>query len=329
MLTPGLVDVHNNGAFGVDFAMADAAGWSRALAGLAARGVTSVLPTVITAPLEELVAALGRAASFHAEPGQARMLGIHLEGPFLSPAHPGAHRVDWILDPAHDAVSALLAAGAGMLRMVTLAPERPGGMAAVRRFVEVGIMVSLGHSDADAGITAAAVAAGASCVTHVFNAMRPLRHRDPGLVGVALTEARVRVGLIVDGLHVDPVACRLVFAAAAGRVMAVSDSILVAGLAAGATGWFGGGDVVLDAAGLGRRQDGTISGGGIVLDEGMRRLIHMGIDPAAALHAATEVPADALGRPDLGRIAVGAVADLVWWDADWVPRRVWVGGIEV
>ena len=327
VLTPGLIDLHNNGAFGIDFAAADAAGWRHALVHLAAHGVTAVQPTAITAPLPALVAVLRRAAGYN-RVGGARMLGVHLEGPFLSPAYRGAHRDDWLRDPAAESVEALLASG-GALRTVTLAPERPGALEAIRRLVGAGVIVALGHSDATAAQAHAAADAGASMITHLFNAMRPFRHRDPGLPGAALTDERLRCGLIVDGLHVDPMACRIAFAARPGGIVAVTDSILVAGVPPGVPHRFGGEPVIADADGLGRRVDGTISGAGIVLDEGVRRMIAAGVDAAVVLRAATETAADAIGRADLGRIAVGAAADLVWWDADWRPQRVWIGGEAV
>ncbi len=334
VLTAGMLDLHNNGAFGVDFAEASTADWRTILARLAAHGVTSVQPTIITAPIPALIAALERIGS--AMPAQAgaplaRVLGVHLEGPFLAPARRGAHRADWIADPTADRLDALLdhPAVRRLLRMVTLAPEQPGGLAAVRRLADAGIAVALGHSDATAAQATAAAEAGATAVTHVFNAMRPFAHRDPGLSGVALTDPRLRPCVIVDGQHVDAVAARLVFAAAGARTVAVTDSIALAGLPPGASCCFGGARATLGPDGLGRRDDGTIAGAGIVLDEGIRRMIRAGIDPAAVLHAATQAPADLVGRPDLGRLAVGALADLVWWDEAWVPRRVWVGGMEV
>ncbi len=318
-LTAGLIDLHNNGAFGVDFATADADGLRRLLTALAARGVTAVQPTVITAPLPELAGALDRIGG---ETG-ARVLGVHLEGPFLSPVRRGAHRADWLATPTAAALAAIMRA-----RTVTLAPELAGGLDAVRRLAAAGVVVSIGHSDADAGMALAAADAGATAVTHVFNAMRPFAHRDPGLAGVALTDPRLWCCLIVDGVHVDPVACRVAFAAAGRRLVAVTDSILIAGLPPGTTLPFGGAPVSVAADGAGRRADGSLAGAGVTLDEGVRRMIAAGVPAADALHAATEAPARMLRRDDLGRIALGALADLVLWDDDWVPRRVWIGGVE-
>jgi N-acetylglucosamine-6-phosphate deacetylase len=144
-----------------------------------------------------------------------------------------------------------------------------------------------------------------------------------------LVDERFWIGLIVDAQHVHPTVCRLVFRAAPGRVVAVTDSILTAGLPNGTSLSFGGLPVANDATGLGRRPDGTIAGAGIVLDEGVRRMVAAGIDPATVLAAATEAPARSLGRTDVGHLLPGAHADLVWWDDDLFPRRVWVGGLAV
>ena len=331
-LTAGLLDLHNNGAFGVDFATADAPQWSAVLAGFAACGVTGVLATVITQPIPAIHAAMLQARSAAGlEAPVARVLGVHLEGPYLLPARRGAHLAEWLQEPSPAALDTLLgdAATRTMLRLVTLAPELPHALDAIRRLVAAGIIVSLGHTDADAAQVGAAADAGATMVTHLFNAMRPFSHRDPAVPGAALCDPRLFCGLIVDGVHVDPLACRLALQAAPGRIVAVTDSIVVAGMAEGTTLEFGGAPVTVGADGAGRRADGTLSGAGITLDAGVRRMIAAGLDPAVVLHAATAAPAQVLGRHDLGRIAPGALADLVWWDEDWRPRRVWIGGREV
>ncbi len=330
MLTPGLVDIHSNGAFGVDFADADVPAYRRALGAMARRGTTSVQPTSITAPIPSLLASLDRCRAAQdalADEPVARILGAHLEGPFLSATRRGAHRADWLADPTAERLDPLLAHPT--LTMMTLAPERDGALDAIRRLVARGVRVSLGHTDATAEQVRAGTDAGATLVTHLYNAMRPFQHRDPGVPGAALTDPRLVCGLIGDGWHAHPLACRLAFQAAPGRIALVSDSVLLAGLPAGTTLTFGGLPATLDAHGLGRREDGTISGAGTLLDEDVRRMIAAGLDPALVLDAATRVPALALGRDDIGRLAQGARADLVLWDEDWHPRRVWVGGVEV
>jgi N-acetylmuramic acid 6-phosphate etherase/N-acetylglucosamine-6-phosphate deacetylase len=324
-LTPGLIDIHNNGAFGVDFCAATPPDWHNVITRLAACGVTSVLPTIITAPLPAIHAAAARcAAAMAAHPG---ILGLHLEGPFLAPAKRGAHRRDWLAAPSPAALDALLADAAlrSVLRLVTLAPELPGALAAISRFVQAGIRVALGHTDTSAAEMRAAAAAGASLVTHVFNAQSALSHRAPGAPGVALTDPRLHPCVIVDGLHLDPAIMQLAFAACP-RAIAVTDSILIAGLPAGAVRDFGGMPVTAAPEGIGRRPDGTIAGAGITLDEGIRRMIAAGIPAETAFTAATARPAAALGVADRGRIAPGLRADLVWWDDDFTVQQVWTGG---
>jgi N-acetylmuramic acid 6-phosphate etherase/N-acetylglucosamine-6-phosphate deacetylase len=325
VLTPGLIDLHNNGAFGVDFATATPAEFASCLAGLASRGVTSVLPTIITAPLAALHDAAAKiAAAMALHPA---ILGLHLEGPFLAEARRGAHRADWLQIPDTEALDTLLADPRlrQVLRLITLAPELPGAGPAIRRLVAAGVIVSLGHTDATAAQMQVAADAGASMVTHVFNAQSALAHRAPGAPGIALTDPRLHPCLIADGLHVDPVILNLAFAACP-RAIAVTDSILIAGLPAGAVKTFGGTPVHAGADGLGRRADGTIAGGGITLDEALRRLIAAGVPPETALVAATARPAAALGLADRGRIAPGARADLIWWDDAFNLQQVWTAG---
>lgn len=329
-LTPGLVDIHTNGGFGVDFAEADEPLFRRVLDAMARRGTTSVQVTSVTAPIPSLLASLERChtaqKTLAGEP-VARILGAHVEGPFLAEARRGAHRADWLTDPTLDRLDPLLVHP--VLTMMTLAPERDGAIEAIRRLTERGVHVSVGHTDATADQVRAGADAGATLVTHLFNAMRPFHHRDPGVPGAALTDPRLTLGLIGDCGHVHPIACRLAFQAAGGRIALVSDSVSLAGMPAGTTLVFGGMPATLDAQGLARRRDGTISGAGTLLDEGVRRMIGAGLDPAVVIDAATRVPAQALGRHDVGVVAVGTEADLVLWDAAWQPLRVWVHGREV
>ena len=330
ILTPGLVDVQVNGAFGVDAVRADAQGWERLCAGLLPTGVTSYCPTFITAPVDELVGGLRRAAAARRDLAGtgARILGVHLEGPFLSPVQPGMHPVESMTEPTPGLVDALLVAGGADLVLTTLAPEVPGGVEAVRRFVEAGVVVSLGHSDATAAVVAQAVDAGASSVTHLFNAQRGLGHREPGVAGHALFEPRLTLGLIADLHHVAASVCGIVFRAAAGRVALVTDAMAAAGMPPG-TYQLGGVEVVVDEVeGLPRLVDGTIAGSALTLDRAVRNLVTIGIDPAGVLDAATRVPADLLRRSDLGRITPGSAADLVWWTEEYRPRRVWTDGVE-
>ncbi len=319
-LSPGLIDIHNNGAFGVDFSSGTTAEWAFVIERLAARGVTSVLPTIITAPFEAIHEAAVRVAkAAKVYPG---VLGLHLEGPFLAPKKRGAHRAEWLQDFSPETMEALLATTA--LRVVTLAPELPGALEAIRALVKTGVVVSLGHTEATSAEMQRGVDAGARLVTHVFNAQSAFGHRSPGAAGVALTDERLFPCLIVDGLHVDPIVLKLAFSAN-DRAIAVTDSILVAGMEEGFEAEFGGAKVRLEG-GIGRRPDGTIAGAGITLDQGVRRLISAGISAEIAFSAATERPAKVLNLGDRGRIASGCRADLVWWDDAFAVQRVWQAG---
>ena len=325
VLVPGLVDIQINGCFGVDFVAADPAGWAEVSRRLPETGVTSFQPTFITAPVPDLVAALRRTAALPADLGGARVLGVHVEGPFLALNRHGAHDPALLCDPTPEAVDALLGAAPGLLRLHTLAPERPGGLAAIRRIVDAGVLVSVGHSDATAEQTEAAADAGARLVTHLFNAMRPLHHREPGVIGQGLVDTRLTCGLIADLHHVAAPVCRLAFSAAPGRIVLVTDAVAAAGMPPG-TYDLGGQQVSVDPLGLPRRPDGTIAGSGLRLDAAIANVVAAGVDLRSAVDAATRLPADILGRPDLGRIEVGATADLVWLGDDLSARATWLAG---
>lgn len=330
ILTPGLVDLQVNGAFGIDLAVADTAGWAEVARGLARRGVTAYQPSFVTAPVRALRAALDRVTALRpalAAPGLARVLGVHLEGPFLSPVRAGAHDPTHMVAPTPAALGELLR-GDGpdpTLTMVTIAPELPGAIEAVRRLRVCGVVVSVGHSDATAEQTAAAADAGATMVTHIFNAQRGLDHREPGVAGHALDDGRLHVGLIPDLRHVSASVCRLVMSAAAGRVALVSDATAAACMPPGRY-TLGGRPIEVGPSGLPQAAEGAFAGSAVCLDEGVRRLAGAGLGLAAVLTAATRVPADALGRRDVGRLAPGAYADLVWWSDDLRVLRTWIGG---
>jgi N-acetylglucosamine-6-phosphate deacetylase len=330
VLLPGLIDLQVNGCYGQDLAGVDQAGWARVVRRLPETGTTAFLPTLITAPVGELDRALRSAAGFVAGlPAGARVLGVHLEGPFLSPARAGAHRRDWMVPASPEAVAGLLAAGSGLVRVVTLAPEVAGGLAAVAQLASAGVVVSVGHSDATAGQVAAAADAGARMVTHLFNAQRPFHHREPGVVGQALTDPRLTSGLIADRSHVAAAAAAMAFAAAPGRVCLVTDAIAAAGMPPGR--YLLGGEPVTvgpgDAPPL--RRDGTLAGSVLRMDRAVANVVAAGIGLAEAITAATRIPADLIGRPDLGRLSPGAAADLAWLGDDLRTRAVWVAGEQV
>ncbi len=330
VLAPGLVDVQVNGCFGTDLAEASGDGWREVCARLPETGVTSFQPTFISAPVPELVQALRRTARLLVGgplPG-ARPLGVHLEGPFLSTLHRGAHDPAVLVDPKPEAVLALLVAAPGLLTMVTLAPERAGALDAVAELVQAGVRVSVGHSDATAVQVAAAAEAGATMITHLFNAQRGLHHREPGVPGHALVDPRLRLGLISDLVHVSAEVLRLVWAAAGDRVVLVTDAVAAAGMPPGEY-VLGGQRIVQPADGPPVRADGVIAGSGLRADDALAHTVGLGVSLYDAVRAATLVPADVLGRNDIGRLAPGAPADLVWLDDSLRTRATWVAGEQV
>lgn len=330
-LVPGLVDLQVNGYYGVDFQTAGADELASVAARLPETGTTAFLPTYITAPLGELADGLRSAACVIPQiSGGARVLGVHLEGPFLSPARRGAHDPDWLAPASPEAVTQLLAAGAGALRLVTLAPEVPGGLAAIGQLAAAGMLVSVGHSDATAAQVAAAADAGARMVTHLFNAQRPLNHREPGVVGQALTDPRLVSGLIADLRHVAAAVCRIAFTAAPGRICLVTDAAACAGLGPGR--YLLGGQPIELPPGENEapvRADGTLAGSALRLDRAVANLVAAGAALAAAVAAATRIPADLIGRRDLGRLVPGALADLCWLGEDLRAQATWARGEQV
>jgi N-acetylglucosamine-6-phosphate deacetylase len=330
LLVPGLVDLQVNGYYGVDLADGDPDGWALVARRLPETGTTAFLPTFITAPVPTLATALRSAAkATEAVTAGARVLGVHLEGPFLSPARAGAHRRDWIVPPSPGAVAELLEAGQGLLRLVTLAPEADGALAAIGTLAAAGVLVSVGHSDATAAEVAAGAAAGARMVTHLFNAQRGLHHREPGVVGQALTDPRLTSGLIVDLSHVSAAACAIAFAAAPGRICLVTDAAACAGMPPGRY-LLGGQPVDLPAGGGAPvRPGGTLAGSALRMDQAVGNAVAVGLGLPEAVAAASRIPADLIGRPDLGRLAAGAVADLAWLGDDLRTRATWVNGAQV
>jgi len=304
---PGFVDLQVNGFGGVDFLAAATDDYRRAGEALLATGVTAYQPTFITAAESTIVEAL-RALPQHASP---RILGAHLEGPFLSPerlgTHPQAHR----RDPDLDLLERLLEPG-GVTEM-TIAPELPGADELIRRLLERGVVVSAGHTNATSEEAHEAFDLGISTTTHLFNAMRPFRSRDPGIAGVALTRKDVFVQIIVDGHHLADETVRLVWAAAGGRTALVTDA--TAGAPDGG-GTFQLGDVEIEiAAGAPPiREDGVLAGTVLTMIEAVRNVHALGISFEDAVGAATVVPARILGRTDVGVLEPGAPADVVVLD---------------
>jgi N-acetylglucosamine-6-phosphate deacetylase len=319
LAVPGFVDLQVNGFGGVDFLDADADGYRRAGDALLESGVTAYLPTLITSPEAQVLAAMREVPRDEARP---RILGMHLEGPFLSPNRLGTHEASSRRDPDVALLDRLL--DAGTVRLMTLAPELPGADLLVDRLLERGVAVSLGHSDATAAQANAAFDRGARSVTHIFNAMRPFLHRDPGIVGAALARPDVVVSIILDGIHLAPETAQVVMRAANGRVALITDAITAAGVADGSYS-FGNFDVHVHE-GTVRGPDGVLAGSVLTMIEAVRNLHELGATLEEAVAAATSTPARVLGDAELGRLGIGLPADVVVLNDRVEIERVLVGG---
>lgn len=325
MLTPGFIDIHGHGGGGASYEDGPEA-IRRARALHRAHGTTRAVISLVTAPLD----ALERRTAMVADLMQTDpdILGSHLEGPFLDPAHRGAHDPALLRAPTAESVKRLLDAGRGTVRQITLAPELPGGIDAVRRAVEAGTAVAIGHTGADAATARAAFDAGATIVTHAFNAMPGLHHREMGPIGAATADPRVTLEVIADGVHLQPEIVRIAFAIAPGRIVLITDAMAAAG---STDGRYILGALEVDVIdGVARLVDGdSIAGSTLTQDSALRTSVAAGVDMQSAVHALTAAPAAAIGRgDDLGRITPGYVADAVLLNSQLQVCAVWSDGLR-
>jgi N-acetylglucosamine-6-phosphate deacetylase len=326
-LTPGLIDIHSHGGGSASF---DDGPESVAAALEVHRyhGTTRSVLSLVTADLAQLTQRLGAIADLAA--GDETILGSHLEGPFLNRRHKGAHDPSLLRNPDCAATETLLEAGRGTICQITLAPELPGGIRAVSSFVEAGIAVAVGHTDADYAKAREAFDAGASILTHAFNAMNGLHHREPGPVGAAIGTPHVTLEVVNDGVHLHPDVVRIAFNAAPGRIALVTDAMAAAGAEDGE--YRLGPLAVTVSGGVARLTNGgAIAGSTLTLDASLRRAVQqLGIALPAAVQALTETPARAIGRSrDLGRLDPGFAADAVLLDPDLRVKKVWAAGHRV
>jgi N-acetylglucosamine-6-phosphate deacetylase len=321
-VAPGLIDLQVNGGFGVEVGEDPAA--IRTLSKrLPTAGIVGFLPTIISAPADHY-ARVFRAFSAARDAHGARPLGLHLEGPFLSPHRAGAHRSD-VIEAADQALFDTLLNYDGF-RLMTLAPERTDACERIHQLRKRGIAVSLGHTDATLEEFVAGLDAGATMATHLYNAMSPFSHRTPQATGAALVDDRVTVGLIADGIHSHPASIQLAFRAKGPeRIALVSDLMPAAGMPPGQYE-FGGQRVSVDAT-TATLDDGTLAGSIVPLDQAIRNVINWTTaTPAEAIRMASETPARLLGLKDSGRIAAGCLADLVLFDDTFDVVATIVGG---
>jgi N-acetylglucosamine-6-phosphate deacetylase len=328
VVVPGFVDMHVHGGGGASYTDGVRDNARRAAMFHLRHGTTTTLASLVTAPREALLDAVTVLTDLTTD---GTVGGIHLEGPWLSAARCGAHERTQLRNPDPAEIDAVLAAGNGAIRMVTLAPELPGSHDAIKRFVDAGIVVALGHTDASYEQARAALQLGATVATHLFNAMRPPHHRDPGAVLALLEDPRVTVEIIADGVHLHPaVVRRVIDTAGPGRVALITDAIAAAGSADGSS-HVGSVEVEVVSGVATVRGTSTIAGGTATMDQLFRTVLNSlgpGSDDAlaAAVRMTSATPAAALGLNDVGTLGRGLSADLVVLDRDFRVCAVMADG---
>ena len=326
---PGLVDIHTHGAAGADFSDGDIEGLRRMAAHLAKCGVTSFAPTSMTLPYETLAAAFETAVHLRENrpAGCARVMGIHMEGPYFSEKKKGAQNGAYLKLPDPEGFRKLYEGCGGLVRIVDVAPELEGA-AEFAAGAKALCTVSVAHTDANYDEAAAVFDAGADHLTHLFNAMPPIHHRKPGVIGAASEREDVIAELICDGLHVHPSSVRMAFKLFPGRICLISDSLRCCGMPDGE--YELGGQQVFLSGGVARLADGTIAGAASDLYADMLNAIRFGIPRDEAVMAATIRPAREIGRDDeIGSVEVGKYADFVVCGENLQPEAVCIGGEAV
>lgn len=326
LVIPGLVDIHVHGCAGADFSDGDYAGLVRMARYLARRGVTSFAPASMTLPYDALDKAFRAAARLRREglADGARLMGIQMEGPFLSREKRGSQNPAYLRLPDWDRFLRLYDAAEGLLRIVDVAPELPGAVEFTCRASEK-CRVSVAHTAAGYDQAAAVFDAGATHLTHLFNAMSGIHHRHPGPIGVASERENVTAELICDGIHVHPSAVRMAFRLFPGRICLISDALRCCGMADGSYSL--GGQEILLSGGVARLTGGAIAGSAADLYQCMRRAVSFGIPREQAVWAATALPARVIGREsETGAIADGRAADFVICGGELEPEAVYLGG---
>src|SRR5690242_7963017 len=331
---PGFIDIHIHGAGGRDVMEAT----SEALGALARKvaefGTTSVLATTVTASPDDICRAASGISHYIAEQhgtaeGRAEVLGLHFEGPFISKARPGVHPVEWIQAPSADLLERFVQAAAGNARLLTIAPEVLGAAPCIEAARKAGLVVSVGHTDANYEQTRFAIAHGARSATHTYNAMRPFTHRDPGVIGAVLTSPEINAELIADGVHVEEGAMKLLLQAKGPeRVILVSDGLSATGMPDGK--YILGGFEITVSNGVCRNAAGILAGSTLTLDRALRNIVNLGIPLANAVRMLTTNPASLLGIEfKKGALCVGADADILLLDQALRVTNAWTRGLPI
>ena len=323
---PGLVDVHIHGASGADFSDGDYPGLVKMAQSLAQKGVTSFAPASMTLPYDVLEQAFVTARKFCDQKPQkaSRLMGIHMEGPFFSEKKKGAQNGAYLQLPNFDAFLKLQNSCGNLVKIVDVAPELSGAAEFTQKAAEL-CTVSVAHTDADYAQTKAVFDSGATHLTHLFNAMPGIHHRNPGVIGAAFENRDVQAELICDGLHIHPAVVKMAFTLFAGRIVLVSDALRCCGLADGE--YELGGQPVFLKNGVAKLSDGTIAGAATDLYRAMQNAVCFGISQEEAILSATLNPAKAIGaQEEIGSIAPGKLADFLLCDKDLNLQKVYLNG---
>ena len=328
---PGLVDVHSHGNSGADFSDGDYEGLKKMAAFYAKCGVTSFAPASMTLPYDvlEKAFATARRLADEAPKGLSRLMGIQMEGPYFSYKKRGAQNADYLKEPDFEGFKALFEGCGGLVRIVDVAPELPGAAEFVAQAKAL-CTVSIAHTDSDYDHAKAAVDAGVTHLTHLYNAMPGIHHRNPGVIPAAVENPKVRAEIICDGQHIHPASVRLAFSMFGGsRMILVSDSGRCAGLPEGSKFELGGQDAWL-RDGVARLADGTIACSAANLWQCLRNVLSWNIPEEEAIRAATYNPACAIGADSkIGSIETGKLADFIVCSGDYTHKRVFLGGTEI
>ena len=325
-LLPGLIDIHTHAAVGEDASDGEPEGMRKMARYYAAGGVTGWCPTTMTLKEPELKRAMRVIRDFKRPSDGAKVAGINLEGPFVSYEKRGAQNPDNIHAPDAALFHRLNEESGGIVRLVTVAPEEPGGIEAIRE-ISRSCTVSLGHTTADYDTAMAAYDAGARHATHLFNAMPALGHRAPGVIAAA-SDAGATVELISDGLHVHPAVVRLTHRLFGDRLVLISDSLRCAGMPDGDY-TLGGQPITMKNGRATLKGSDTLAGSSIHLLDGLRRAVSFGVPLEAAVFAATRAPAQVIGREDIGVLGIGKCADFVLLDRNLEIRAVFIDGKQI
>lgn len=325
LLIPGMIDVHIHGAEGFDMMDGRLQSVEAVSKACARTGCTSFLATSVTSSLDDLMAMIESVSQVIGKEPGASIVGLHLEGPYLNVKRKGMQNERFLRHPDADEMNRVLQKAGSLVRMVTLAPELPGGLEMVTFLKERGIVVAVAHSDATYEEAKEAFRIGASHVTHCFNGMRPIHHRDPGVVVAAMEEPHVSVQAIVDNVHLHPAIVRLLYREKGpDRMVLITDALQAMGMGDG-TYLFGGHEVKV-SQGVAKLADGTLASSTVTMNEALAKTVQAGIPLKDAVTMATQTPADVLGLKTKGRLAPGADADLVLLDDKFEVLWTMVGG---